>query len=782
MPSSHHTGLLPVLLAALMAALPVAAGKEDDDPFRQLEELLPTPGATRTASGAPGPGYWQQFVRYRITARLDDAERRLEGRVDIEYENRSPDTLNYLWLQMDQNRFRAHSTSQDSLSDPASGRLSFARLDEVIRTRDGGFGYDIRSVTDGQGTALAHIVNDTMMRVDLPRPLMPGGKTSLSIDYGFNIVSSKTVSNRSAYEILEDGSPNYFIAMWYPRLAAYTDYGGWITKAFLYGEPALEFADFDVQIEAPDTFVLAATGTLANAPDVLSRKERQRLERAASAKKPVFIITREEADANRARKATGTKIWHFRAEQVRDFAFAASPAFLWDAQGFRTTGGRTVLAQSLYPREGDPLWSRYSTEAVLQTLETYGRLAMDYPWPHATSINAPIRSGMEYPMLAANAPRPEKDGTYSRRTKYGLIGVVIHEVGHNWFPMIVNSDERHWLWMDEGLNSFLDEIALSEFDGDAPLRSRPQDLGAAMTRAAQRPIMTQSDAYKNRGLTGYAKVTAALTVLRETVLGRELFDFAFREYVRRWAFRRPQPADFFRTMEDASGVDLDWFWRGWFYGTNHVDVAIANVTHATIDTKDPDIEAEWKRAKKAREPRSITEIRNDGTISRADRDEGLRDFYNAHDEFTVAPSDRTAYQKMIEGLAPWERDLLALGDHLTFIEFENEGGLVTPLPLEIVYEDGTREEMRLPAEIWRHDPTRATKLLVTGKTIREIRFDPYRETADADERDNNWPRLMDEMRIELTRPTDEKNLMQKLRPADEATKDETEESGKPDGS
>ncbi len=757
--------LFAIGIASVAFAHPVLQTKSGhQDKFRQMDEVWPTPTKTRAASGAPGHEYWQQHVRYDIDVTLDDKGHRIDGRVNIAYENHSPDTLTYLWLQLDQNRFKQHSFSQTTHSEPFDSGLSMARLREITTVNNSRFGYDIKSVTDTAGSAMSHQIVDTMMRVDLPHPLKPGEVAELVVTYGFDVVSASEVSNRSAYEILDDGSPNYFIAMWYPRMAAYTDYGGWITKNFLYAEPALEFADFSVAITVPDSYIISATGTLKNPDDVLTNTQKQRLEQAKEANKPIFIITPDEAAANTTKKATGTRTWQFGAEMVRDFAFAASPAFIWDAKGYQSDDGRTIMAHSLYPKEGMPLWDKYSTEAIIQTLETYGRMAGEYPYPHATSINAPIRSGMEYPMLAANAPRPEKDGTYSRRTKYGLIGVVIHEVGHNWFPMIINSDERHWLWMDEGLNSFLDELAIREWEPNVPaVNSEPHDLAQRMTRAHQQPIMTQADAYINRGTTGYAKVTAALTILRETVMGRENFDFAFREYAERWWYKRPQPADFFRTMEDASGIDLDWFWRGWFYTTDHVDISIDKVTLATINTKDPDVEAKWKRDQKAAEPRSITAQRNDGMTRRTDKDPSLLDFYNENDEFTVSPKDREAHDKLTKDMEPWEKELLALGSNLYFVDFSNHGGLVMPLLLQITYGDGTVENQKIPAEIWRTNQKNVTKLIVTDKTISAIALDPNRETADADEHNNYWPRKPVETRLELFKRKIEPNLMQKMK-------------------
>jgi len=736
-----------------------------EDPFRQLEELWPTPNERRTASGAPGPDYWQQSVAYDIDVTLDAEAHRIDGRVEIAYTNNSPHTLRYLWLQLDQNRFKPHSVSQLSRRDDVSdGALSMARLHEAVTVETAGMGYDIRAVEDGRGAALPYVIRDTMMRVDLSRPLEPGDNVRLAVDYGFAIPPTEHVSNRTAYEILDSGAPNYFVAMWYPRLAAYTDYGGWVIKSFLYGEPALDFADFDVSVTAPDTFVLAATGALQNPREVLSADQRARLDEARDADSPQFVILPEEASENAIRAPGGTRTWRYAADEVRDFAFAASPAFIWDAMGYTTRDGNSVMAQSLYPPVALPLWHRYSTEAVAHTLDVYGRMAGPYPWPHATSINSPIRSGMEYPMLASNAPRAEKDGTYSRRQKYGLIGVVIHEVGHNWFPMIVNSDERHWLWMDEGLNSFLDELAMREWEEDPPnLRSAPHALARRLARPDQRPIMTQSDAYFNRGQTGYSKVSAALTVLRETVLGRELFDFAFREYTRRWWFKRPQPADFFRTMEDASGRDLDWFWRGWFYGTDHVDVAIDRVTMATIDTEEPDTEADYNRRREAEEPDSLTAQRNAGMTRRIDERPALRDVYNEHDEHTVTESDREKYGKMLDKLQPWQKEMLSLDSRLYFVDFVNKGGLVTPLPLRITYADGESEKITLPAEIWRLDSRKATRMIISERDITSIELDPDLEIADADRADNNWPRETQPLRLKLERPKEAPNLMQKMK-------------------
>ncbi len=753
-------------LVALLCLVPAVARGADGppDPFAQLDDVFPAPTPYRTASGAPGQAYWQQHLRYRIAVRLDDTLETIFGDARITYENHSPDTLRYLWFQLDHNRFRPHARSQLSRTDAPTGKLSFARLTEILTVQEAGLGIAIERVEDARGRPLGFHINDTMMRVDLPRPLPPGGQVTLAISWHLRIPPAKEVSNRSAMERFADGAPSYFVAMWYPRPAAYTDYGGWIVKAFLYGEPALEFGDFDVRITVPDSFTVAATGTLQNPADVLSVQERRRLAQARKAKRPVFVVTPDEAKARSGRKPRATKTWHFKAQNVRDFAWAASPRFVWDAKGFRYPSGRVVLAQSFYPPEGMPIWNRFSTEAVIQALDVYARITgLAYPWPHATSVNAPIRSGMEYPMISANAPRPKDPPSYSRREKYALIGVVIHEVGHNWFPMIVSSDERHWLWMDEGLNSFVDDLAMRLWERRPPAaRGAPERIAPIMTRRLQRPIMTLSDDYFDRGATGYRKVVAALTVLRDVVLGREVFDRAFREYVRRWAFKRPTPYDFFRTMEDASGVDLDWFWRGWFYTTDHVDVALARVVRARIDTKDPAREAAWRKARDEARGPTLQEKLDAPLARRVERDPYLQDFYNKHDIYTVSPKDQADYEKLLEGLSEKEKALLATGKKLTFVTFENKGGLITPLPLEIRYADGHSEQVTLPAEIWRRNPHTVTKLFVSDQPIVAIRFDPDRGTADVDTWNNAWPRQPDEIAISLTKPKPARNLMKEM--------------------
>ncbi|HZV65348.1 MAG TPA: M1 family metallopeptidase, partial [Telluria sp.] len=500
--------------------------------------------------------------------------------------------------------------------------------------------------------------------------------------------------------------------------------------------------------------IVASTGELQNPDAVLSAAQRDRLKQARTSTKPVIIATQAEAEAAEKQHSSATKTWHFKAKNVRDFAFATSRKFIWDAQGYKK-GGTDVLAMSFYPKEGNPLWEKYSTTAVIHTIEQYNKYALDYPYPVAISVNGPI-GGMEYPMISFNGPRPTKDKktgeiTYSKRTKYGLIGVIIHEVGHNYFPMIVNSDERQWTWMDEGINSFVQYLAEQAWEPEFPLnRGEPRAIVDYMRSKNQVPIMTNSESLLQFGNNAYAKPATALNILRETILGRELFDFAFREYAQRWKFKRPTPADFFRTMEDASGTDLDWFWRGWFYTTDAVDISIDGITEYGVSTKNPEIEKAWKKEQKDAEPLSVTQQRNKGSMAyKVDGHPELKDFYNEHDEFTVTNADRNKYAETVGGLEDWEKALLAQGKHLYLVDFSNLGGLVMPLILEIELKSGKKYIERIPAEVWRYSSKKITKLIVTDEPMVGLTQDPYWETADIDTSNNSWPRKITPSRVEL---------------------------------
>jgi len=788
----------PIGLAAVCLTMSAIAAEPFDDKFRQLDELLPTPTSIRTASGAPGHAYWQQRADYAIRATLDEGRRAITGTETITYHNNSPDTLSYLWVQLDQNIYKRDSDARMTATLPSRDAWTKARgpedgykfdaLRAVLEksTFDGGF--KIAGVKDAGGRPLHTVINRTMMRIDLPQPLKPGAKLAFSIDWSYNINEQKVLGGRSGYEKFEEDKNDLFeIAQWFPRMAAYYDVMGWQHKQFLgTGEFTLEFGDYDVQLTVPADHIVAGTGELQNPGDVLTGAQRQRLEQARTATKPVIIVTQAEAEAKEKTRAAGTKTWHFRAKNVRDFAWASSRKFIWDAQGFKKDS-TNVLAQSFYPKEGNPLWEKYSTAAVIHTIAEYNKYSLDYPYPVAISVNGPV-GGMEYPMICFNGPRPTKDKktgelTYSSRTKYGLISVVIHEVGHNYFPMIVNSDERQWTWMDEGLNSFLQYLAEQAWEEHYPQsRGEPRVIVDYMKSANQVPIMTNSESIAALGYNAYAKPTAALIVLRETILGRELFDFAFREYAQRWKFKRPTPADFFRTMEDASGTDLDWFWRGWFYTTDHVDVSVDGITEYTVGTKDPEIEKAWKKAQRDAEPISITDQRNKGTLPRrVDAHPELKDFYNEHDEFTVTNHDRNKYNEEIEDLEDWEKNLLKEGKHLYLVDFSNVGGLVTPLVLEITLASGKKYIERIPAEVWRYAPKKITKLIMTDEPMVALTQDPYWETADTDVSNNSWPRKAMPSRLELYKTQHDKdNLMkefnEKLKTKDDAEKAVTPKS------
>ncbi|MEM9645330.1 MAG: M1 family metallopeptidase, partial [Planctomycetota bacterium] len=578
------------------------------------------------------------------------------------------------------------------------------------------------------------------------------------------------------------------IAQWYPRVASYTDYAGWQHKQFLgRGEFTLELGDYNVRITVPADMVVAATGEIQNADEVYLPEWKDRLATAQSSKTPVFIITPEEAKSNQSvpaeKRTTDTKTWTFQANNVRDFAFAASRKFIWDALGVvvssqeppnntaigspsssPSTDADPVMTMSYYPIEAEPLWSQYSTEAVAHTLEVYGKYAFEYPYPVAISVNGPVY-GMEYPMICFNGPRPESDGTYSRATKYALISVVIHEVGHNFFPMIVNSDERQWTWMDEGLNTFLQYLAEQAWEDNYPSRrGPPENIVSYMRGGTQRPIMTGSEEILQFGSNAYAKPATALNILRETILGRELFDFAFREYSRRWKFKRPGPADFFRTIEDASAVDLDWFWRGWFYSTDHVDIAITDLDLHVIDDSNPDSAAERKRQKRDSKEPTLSDSRNEDMPRRIEWQPGLKDYYNGpdFDDLKVSDDAREAFKKYVDGLNDEQRSLLRRKTNFYIATFENVGGLVMPVIFRVSYTDSTSEIIHVPAQIWRANSRRARKLIITEKEIVRIEVDPRRETADTDISNNHFPPKIVPSRFKLYKSGKKrKNEMQK---------------------
>ena len=815
--------LMPVL--SIMSATPAFADgaikqtKGDfEDKFRQLEEVLPTPNVYRNAAGEPGHQYWQQQVDYDIDVTLDEEKRRIDASEEIVYHNNAPDTLKYLWIQLDQNKFRDDSmsaltttfggignrgpaTSAASGSSPAKLSMGAIRRQQFVD--DNELGYQIKKVTDGRGKPLHYVIVGTLMRVDLAEPLKPGKKTELNIDFGYNIVEEDAVSARSGYEHFPDderegGNDIFLLAQWFPRLAAYTDYEAWTNKEFIgRGEFTLEFGDYEVSMTVPADHIVSSTGVLQNPRDVLTSEQRDRLEEAEDADRPVFIVTPEEALENEKEGTSDTKTWHFKADNVRDFAWASSRKFMWDAKGVKQGGPQKhVMAMSFWPKEGGDLWKKYSTESIVHTLEVYNRFTFNYPYPTAQSVNGPV-GGMEYPMITFNGPRTElhDDGsrTYSLAEKRFLIGVVIHEVGHTYFPMIVNSDERQWTWMDEGLNSFLDGVAGREWDPDIPWGVEPRDVTGYMKSQTQVPIMTQSDSVLRLGPNAYTKPAVALNILRETILGRELFDFAFKEYAQRWMFKRPTPSDFFRTMEEASGVDLDWFWRGWFYTTDHVDISLDKVYKLRLDTEDPDIDYARERQFEKDKPMSLTVERNqeEGRKLWVERFPDITDFYDENDQFTVTNKERNKYQSWLKKLEPWERKAFerAIEEDKNYyvMEFSNVGGLVMPIILEMTFADGSKEMLRIPAEIWRRTPKAVSKLVVTDKDkeLVSVTVDPRWETADVDVENNHYPRQIIPSRIEAYKSSSTKtgarrDIMQDIK-TELKTDDEDEDGEKKEG-
>ncbi|MCY7349485.1 MAG: M1 family metallopeptidase [Cytophagaceae bacterium] len=719
--------------------------------FEQMGTALPTPNSTRTASGAPGKEYWQQRADYDIKVELDDEQRKITGTETVTYFNQSPDVLPYIWLQLDQNYFKANSMASlaNDNSIGANGMTvnGLININSPERTNldpNKQYGYNIKAVKDAKGGALRYTINNTMMRIDLPAPLRPGQNVVFSVAWDYLITE---YYGRSGYELFaKDGNANYFIAHWFPRLAVYDDVNGWQHKQFLgQGEFTLIFGNYKVAITVPNDHVLGATGELQNPKDVLTATQQKRWEQAkANFTKPVLIVTPEEAEKAESGKPTGKKTWVFKADNVRDFAFATSRKFIWDAMNVDIDGKKT-MAVSYYSKEGNPLWGQYSTQVVAHTLRSYGARTIAYPYPVAISCHATAGGGMEYPMISFNGGRPEADGTYSEGTKAGMIGVIIHEVGHNFFPMIVNSDERQWSWMDEGLNTFCQYLAEQEWDRNFPSRrGEPQYIVDYMKSApnTQVPIMSSSDNVLQFGPNAYAKPATGLNMLRETIMGRELFDYAFKEYARRWAFKSPTPADFFRTMEDASGVDLDWFWKGWFYTTEAADQELTDVQWLAIDPMDPAVTKATAKAEADRRRQTLSVQRNKEDIKQTvvEKNPEMNDFYNAYDRYAVTEADKKKYADFVAGLSEEEKKMFQSGKNFYTLNLKNNGGLVMPVIAKADYEDGTSEVFRFPAEIWRFNDKEIKKVIPTDKKVTRWTLDPFLEIADINADNNSYPR------------------------------------------
>jgi len=706
--------------------------------FEQLDQLLPTPNEYRSGSGAPGPRYWQQRADYVINAELDDNKQTISGSEVITYHNNSPDALTYLWLQVDQNIYEkgnmTQSTATTAMKDSANTRQMAQDL--ALFDYDGGF--KIKSVKDASGKALPFKVNYTMMRIDLPQALIAGKTYTFSVDWSYTISDRMHSANRndlrSGLEYFpEDGNYSYIIGQWFPRMCVYDDVVGWQNKQFLgYGEFTLTFGDYEVNLTVPADHIVAATGMVQNPNEVLTPEQLERFELAKkSFDKPVVIATQAEAIKREKSRVKEKKTWKFKAENVRDFAFATSRKFIWDAQAVKI-GDKTPLAMSYYPKEGNPLWEQESTKAVRAALITYSKYTIDYPYPHATSVHH-ASIGMEYPMICFNGARPRKDGTWSDRTKWGLVGVVIHEVGHNFFPMIINSDERQWTWMDEGVNTFVQYRTEVEHYPDMPIVRGPASNIVPYMKGdneTKRPLMVNSEQIPQFGNEQYAKCATGLNMLRETIMGPELFDKAFKEYSRRWAFRHPKPADFFRTMEDASAVDLDWFWRGWFYTTDVCDQTVEQVKWYKIKKESIAVESKGKQ------------VKSGAVASGGSAGKEPQDFTGGPELFSVVPTDDRFYRDFLSRVD--DKALIGKMENKNFYEVKltNKGGLVMPVIIEWTFKDGTKEVERIPAEIWRKDERTVTKVFMKEKEVARIVLDPKAETSDINTEDNAFPKAV----------------------------------------
>ncbi|MBM3964046.1 MAG: M1 family metallopeptidase [Planctomycetes bacterium] len=777
---------MSVLLGAVVSVLaqPLAIAQEDS--FRDMDDLLPSPNSYRTASGRPGVAYWQQKADYKIDATLDAEAKRILGTLILSYTNNSPEPLDSLWVHLDQNRFSpcgaAQSVSTNDFLTPRGGispESPSIPIEELQRQQlmdERVYGMAITRLTDSAGKLLVYEVRGTLARVELDRPLLSGQSVQLTIDWTSKLVEAHAFDSRSGYETLDDGSLIVGAGEWFPRVAAYTDARGWHVEQYLGGgEFALEFGTYDVSVTVPENYIVAATGELKNPGSVLTAEQRKRYADATSAKRPLRIVTTAEAAAKRVAEASDTRTWRFKAENVRDFAWAASPAFIWDAMGVHQSDASrpTVMAMSFYPDEGDPLWGIYATEAIAHALETYSRYTFAYPYPTAQAVNGPTKSGMEYPMISFNGPRPENqivngERTYSRHMKHRIIGIIVHETGHSYFPMIVNTDERRWGWMDEGINSFLELLSNLSFEDSFDEAARTRDgVIPDILADRHRTLMSTPDSVIFRK-NPYNKTAMALFVLRETILGRETFDRAFKAYAIAWKFKRPEPADFFRMMEKESGQDLAWFWRAWFFSTDHVDVAIEDVTRYRLNLGDPETEAlvaSEDRQEQLLFPKFEVYNRASGDVPREEKRPHLEDFYSTADEFKPGAKQQTTYDEKLENMKTSEREAIlreaqkgreGKPDFYTIVRFRNIGGVPTPLPLQLTFEDGSKEMLALPADIWRRSTGSIEKLFVRSKPIVEVAFDPNRETLDTDLSNNLFPQKMREAFLPLS--FDEKKM------------------------
>ena len=719
--------------------------------FKQLKEEVASPNVFRTAAGAPGHEYYQNEADYVMSITLNDQQQKITGSETIKYHNNSPDKLEYLWIQLDQNK-RAQNSDSYKIQTGNIKSINTRSIINMDPEFEGGF--NIMKVLNKDGKPLSYTIHQTMMRINLDKPLKSKESFEFSIDWWYNINNRLEIGGRSGYEYFEkDGNYLYTIAQFFPRMCVYNDTEGWQNKQFLgSGEFTLPFGDYDVKITVPSDHVVAATGELVNANEILTPEQLERLEKARkSEKEPVFIVNEKEAIKNEKSVVKSMKVWHFKAKNVRDFGWASSRKFIWDAMVVKQSS-KDVLAMSFYPKEGNPLWEQYSTKVVAHTLKCYSKYTFDYPYPVAISVHTKW-IGMEYPMICFNGGRPEEDGTYSERTKYGMIGVIIHEVGHNYFPMIINSDERQWTWMDEGLNTFLQYLTEQEFEKGYPSRRGPAyKIVNYMKGDKDRisPIMTNSESIHQFGNNAYGKPATAMNILRETIMGRELFDYAFKMYSNRWMFKHPNPEDLFRTMEDASSVDLDWFWRGWFYSTDHVDIGLEKVKYYRINDQNPvSNKKESKMNFVEVYNKDISNQRNKDIVTYREIDKGLEDFYTSYDRYKATEKEIKKYEKFNKNLNDEEKEILKKNQHFYEIKFSNIGGLVMPIILNFSFKDNSNEVIKIPAEIWKKNDLEISKVFAFDKEVTQIELDPFMETADTDRSNNFWPQQLEASKFEL---------------------------------
>lgn len=731
--------------------------------FEQLGTILPTPNAYRTASGAPGPSYWQQRCDYEITCTLDEKQLRLTGSETVTYYNNSPDELTYLWLQLDENEHSSvNNANYQDASNLRGNYVSENTLDQMADAKkDNGYGDQIQKITDENGKPLPYTINKTMMRIDLPIVLKPGQKYTFKVDWYYNISDRMKYGGRGGYEYFpEDGNYLFTMTQWYPRLCVYSDFQGWQNHQFTgRGEFALTFGNFKVKMTVPADHVVGSTGECQNYAQVLNATQMARWQKASNlneTKEPLEIVTLDDAKKAETQKSAATKTWIFKADMVRDFAWTSSRKYIWDAMPVNING-KKVMCMSFYGKEAYGLYRPYSTKIVAHTIRSYSHFTFPYPYPVAQSVEA--ANGMEYPMICFNYGRTEKDGTYSEATKNGMIGVIIHEVGHNFFPMIVNSDERQWTWMDEGLNTFVEYLTEELYDNKFPSRRGPAFTITDYMKLPKNmlePIMTNSENIIQFGPNAYSKPSTALNILRETIMGRDLFDFAFKTYANRWAFKHPTPADLFRTMEDASGEDLDWFWRGWFYSIDPVDISIDSLKSYNFNVaanKLPPMMNRENGDMKLAKPLvpafdDISKVRNraDKNIQfLTDADPSLRDFYWRYDR-GLEPYDSTYTIKSTSndmGLElPDNTELQKYANYRLYeVHFSNKGGLVMPIIIQWTFKDGTTEIDRIPAQIWRKNEQSVSKLFLKEKEVVSVLLDPMKETADINENNNAWPTM-----------------------------------------